>query len=440
MGWVKQWLAGLAACFSGFVLGASIGWSGPMEKPILSGEAYSFSPSIDDWSWVCAMFTLGAACMCIPTGLLVRAFGRKLIMLIMLIPGLLGWALIIAARHTAMLYAGRFTLGACAGAYCVVSPMYTTEIAEVKVRGIMGCFFQLMLVHGILFSFIIGAFLKPLLVNIVIGAQPIIWFIFIIWLPESPVYLVQKGKPERAMSGLKTLRKTDADISSEMAAFEAENKKEKVMVKDAMVRKSTLRGLIIAALLMMLQQFTGINGIVFYVTGIFEKAGTGLSPSTCTIITGCVQLIMTFVATLIIDRVGRKVLLLISAFLMLIANLTMGFYFKYLTDKNIGWLSIMAIGLFFVGFAVGFGPICWLVMAELFAEDVKPICASIVGTSGWVFAFVVAKLFPILVKEFGSAVAFWVFAFFSIVACIFVIFFVPETKGKTLDEIQGMLS
>ncbi|XP_064536554.1 facilitated trehalose transporter Tret1-like [Drosophila montana] len=411
-----------------------------MEKPILSGEAYNFSPSIDDWSWACAVFTLGAACMCIPTGILAGAFGRKLVMLILLFPGLLGWALIIAARHTAMLYAGRFVLGACAGGYCVVSPMYTTEIAEVKVRGIMGCFFQLMLVHGVLFSFIVGAFLKPLPVNIVIGSLPIVWFIFIIWLPESPVYLVQKGKPERAMKGLKSLRKTDADINSEMAAFEAESKKEKIMLRNAMLRKTTIRGLIIAVLLMMLQQFTGINGIVFYVTGIFDKAGTGLSPSNCTIITGVVQIITTFLSTLIIDRVGRKVLLLISAFLMLIANLTMGFFFKFLTDKNIGWLSILAIALFFIGFAMGFGPICWLVMAELFAEDVKPICASIVGTSAWLFGFVVAKMFPILVREFGSAVTFWVFAFFSILACFFVIFFVPETKGKTLEEIQGLLS
>ncbi|EDV98180.1 facilitated trehalose transporter Tret1 [Drosophila grimshawi] len=439
MGVIKQYIAGLSAAFGAFCLGASIGWSGPMEQPIVSGDAYKFSVSGDDWGWITSMLTFGAACMCIPVGILIAAFGRKLIMLILVIPYMIGWICIFAARKVFMLYLGRFIVGACGGAFCVTAPMYTTEIAQLEVRGVMGCFFQLLIVHGILYGFIVGGLFSPILVNILCGILPVIFFLIFMWMPESPVYLVLKGKTDLAENSMKWLRGKDADISGEMSAMAAEGKKEKATVKEAFSRKTTLIGLFIAIVLMLLQQLTGINAILFYVTSIFEQAGTGLSPSACTILIGVVQVFATIVAILLIEKAGRKLLLLISAAVMAITTFVMGLYFQILMEKNVGWLPVLAISLFIIGFSLGFGPVPWLIMAELFAEDVKPVCGAVVGTSSWLFAFCVTKLFPTCLDVFGPAASFWIFTAFAVAACAFILFFVPETKGKTLDEIQGLL-
>ncbi|XP_030554153.1 facilitated trehalose transporter Tret1-2 homolog [Drosophila novamexicana] len=439
MGVIKQFLAGLAAAFGAFCLGASIGWSGPMEQPVTSGAAYKFGTSSDEWSWISSMLNFGAACMCVPVGILIGAFGRRLIMLIITIPYFLGWGCIIGAQKTFMLYIGRFVVGACGGAFCVMAPVYTTEIAEIRLRGVMGCFFQLLIVHGILYGFIVGAYCEPFLVNVLCGILPLVFLVLFFWMPESPVFLLQKGKTEQAEKALKWLRGGDADVSGDMATMAADSKKEKATFVQALSKKVTWKGLGIAMTLMLLQQFTGINAILFYVNAIFEKAGTGLSPNTCSILVGVVQVFATIVAILLVERAGRKLLLLVSAIVMGVTTLVMGVYFQWLKDSNVGWLPILAICLFMVGFSLGFGPVPWVVMAELFAEDVKPVCGAIVGTSSWLFAFAVTKLFPLVLDQFGPVVTFWVFTVFSILACIFVAFFVPETKGKTIDEIQGIL-
>lgn len=439
MNQIKQYIAGLAAAFGAFCLGASIGWSGPMEKPIKDGNAYSYKVSGDEWGWITSVLTLGAACMCIPIGILIAIFGRKLVMLVLVLPYLVGWACIVWAEKVFLLYIGRFIIGACGGAFCVTAPMYTTEIAEIALRGIMGCFFQLWIVHGILYGFGVGALCKPIVVNVLCGILPIVFFIIFFWMPESPVFLVQKGKTEQAEKSMKWLRGNDADISGDMNAMVAESKKEKPKVKEGMSRRGTILGLCISITLMFFQQFTGINAIIFYSTNIFTKAGTGISPDWCTVILGVAQVIATIIAILSIEKAGRRILLLISAALMCLTTFVMGIYFQFLKDSNVGWLPVLSICLFIVGFSVGFGPVPWLIMAELFGEDVKPLCGSIAGTCNWLFAFCVTKCFPISLDVFGAAATFWIFAVISLLAFVFIVLLVPETRGKTLNEIQELL-
>ncbi|XP_030554114.1 facilitated trehalose transporter Tret1-like isoform X1 [Drosophila novamexicana] len=439
MGILKQYLAGLSASFGGFCLGSSEGWSGPVQHSILAGTAYKFTPTLDDFTWTASLFHLGAASMCMPSGVLIAAFGRKLVMLLLAVPFFLGWACILFAQHVCMLFIGRFVLGACSGAYSVAAPIYTTEIAEVKSRGIMGFFFQLMIVNGTLFSFIAGSYCSVETFNILCSVMSIVLFVLLIWVPESPVYLVQQRRPDKAQRVLRGLRGADADLSADMAILIADNQKKKVTCGQAFSRKTTIRGIFISVTLMVFQEFTGICAITFYVASVFEEAGTGIPTGICTIIIGAVSVISTIPATMYIDRLGRKMLLIFSGVLMGITTLVLGFYYMGMKDLSVGWVAVTSVCVYEVGYSVGYGPVPWLVMAELFAEDVKPICGAIVATFTWLFAFAVTKLFPVCVLEFGSAITFWGFAVISFVSCIFVIFCVPETKGKSLDEIQQLL-
>ncbi|XP_030554116.1 facilitated trehalose transporter Tret1-2 homolog [Drosophila novamexicana] len=439
MGHLKQYFAGLVAAFGAFCLGTSLGWSGPVGNSVLSGEAFKFAPSLDEWSWAASLFTLGAACVCIPVGILTFRFGRKLIMLLLMLPCLLGWVCIIGAQRPFMLLIGRFILGASIGSFCLTVPIYTTEIAEVETRGVMGCFFQLMFALGILFSFVVGSLCKVFLLNILCGVFPAIFFLTFMWMPESPVFLAQKGKTEQAEKALKWLRGKDSDIGADLAAMEADSKKEKTNIFKSLSRKVTIKGLCITITLLLFQQFSGINGICFYVATIFEEAGTGMSPAISTILIGVVGVVALIPAILFVDMAGRRIFLIVSGILMFLTTFIMGAYFKWLMEKKVGWLPMAAICIFVFGLSMGFGPVPWLIMAEMFAEDVKPICGAIVATCSWLFAFCVTKVFPLCLQDLGPSTTFWGFCVISFLAIIFVIFVVPETKGKSLDEIQQLL-
>lgn len=213
----------------------------------------------------------------------------------------------------------------------------------------------------------------------------------------------------------------------------------------ALKRPIVLKGLGIGIMLQVFQQWTGINAILFYSTSIFEDVGAGLSGTDATLIIGVVQVVSTLVGVSIIDKAGRRILLLISGLLMAITTALMGLYFQLDESNpgsmdNFGWLPIASICIFIVFFSIGFGPVPWLINAELFAEDVKSVAGSIAGTSNWLSAFMVTLLFPILKEAIGPGPTFWIFTVIAVLSFLYSLFFVPETKGKTIIEIQHMLS
>lgn len=436
MGLKRQYVAGLIGSFGALCLGMVLGWSGPAQMLIAKGNGYKgFKPSADEFSWMAALVPLGAACTCLPIGFLAGVCGRKMVMLAVVIPLLLGWILITAATNVIMALVGRFLTGASVGVYCILVPIYNTEISEVATRGIMGCFYQLWLTIGVLISYIVGGYVSLLVFNIFSTIMPAVYFLLFIWMPESPAYYVQKGKLDKAEKNLYWLRGKNVDISADLNAMAAEAKKEKANMHDGMCRKTTRKGLGISITLLALQQFIGINAIAFYTTTIFEDAGAGLAPEVCTILIGIVGCVAVIPSILFIDRGGRRIFLFIAAAVMCVSNFLMGIYFHWLMHKHVGWLPILVICIFVFAFSMAFGPVPWLIMAELFAEDVKPLCSAIVGTLTGIFGFLVIILFPICVTHIGPAATFWMFSGIALLAFLFI-FIVPETKGKTLDEIQ----
>lgn len=445
---LPQYIAGLSAAFGAFCMGASMGWSAPVESMLTVDEAYGFPVSSDQFGWISSLLTLGATVVCIPMGIVIDIFGRKPVMLALIPPYMVAWLLMIFANSVIMLYFGRFILGVCGGAFCVTASMYTTEISTISTRGTLGSFFQLNTVTGLLYGYIVGGYLDLLLINILCAILPLIFAAVHFFMPESPVYYAMKNRTEDCKKSLHWLRGDDCDISEELKEIleetnkGADEKKESIFV--ALRRPITLKGLSIAVILQALQQWTGINAIMFYSTSIFEDVGSSLEGRVCTIIIGATQVILTIVAALIIDKAGRRILLLISSFFMVITSTLMGVYFQMQADdpesvKSIGWLPITSILVFIVFFSIGFGPVPWLIMAELFTEDVKSVAGSIAGTSNWFSAFLVTLLFPILKNAIGSAATFWIFAGIAVVAFFYCLICVPETKGKSLAEIQQLL-
>ncbi|KAH8405280.1 hypothetical protein KR222_001740 [Zaprionus bogoriensis] len=466
---LPQYVAALAAAGGAFAAGTLLGWTSPAEKGLKA--AYDFPISDEQYSWVSSAMTLGAACVCIPIGFLINLIGRKWTMLLLVLPFVLGWALLIWAKNIAMMYAARFILGIAGGAFCVTAPMYTGEIAQKDIRGTLGSFFQLMITTGILFVYGIGAGLNLFWMSIVCGIIPIAFGVIFTFMPESPTYLVSKNRSEAAVKSIQWLRGKDYDYAPEIEELNQTNqtiRDQQVNLWEALCRPVTIKALSISLGLMFFQQVSGINAVIFYSESIFEvstiwpsqsnaqvltrlfcfsllkAANTGIGASLSTILIGVMQVVATFVSTIVVDKLGRRILLLSSGIVMAVSTTAIGVFFylqenKYSVD-NIGWLPVASLCLFMIMFSIGFGPVPWLMMGEVFATDIKGFAGSIAGTTNWVLAFVITKTFKNLTEGMGSGGTFWLFAGLTVLGVVFVFFVVPETKGKSLNEIQQELS
>lgn len=443
-----QYIASLASTLGALAAGMTLAWTSSAGDDGKNLESlYDIHISKDEFSWISSLVAIGSAVICIPIGILTDMIGRKYSMLLMVVPFTIGWLLIIFAKSVIMFYIGRFITGLSGGAFCVAAPIYTAEIAENEIRGTLGSYFQLLLTTGILLSYILGTFVNMRILSIISALVPLIFFVVFMFMPESPSYYLKKGNEKFARKNLIKLRGIQYNIENELQnqkdALEETNKNSVsfwILIKS----KTTLKSFIIAYGLMFFQQLSGVNVVIFYTNSIFEKANTGLNPSYSTIIVGVMQILAVFVSTLIVDRAGRRILLLISIIFLCLTSCTLGIYFYLLKNEvdvnSIKWLPLVSVCIFIIMFNMGFGPLPWMMMGEIFAPEVKSVAASSACLFNWILVFIVTKFFSDLSKTIDLDATFWLFAVICLIGTFFVYFIVPETKGKSLEEIQRELN
>ncbi|KAM3955144.1 solute carrier family 2 member nebulosa isoform 2-T2 [Aphomia sociella] len=447
-----QYIAALSATLGALAAGSMLGWSSPVIYKITQDNStdYDFDVSVGQGDWVSSLINLGAAAVCFPIGLIMDALGRKKTMLLLVLPFTLGWLLITFASNVGMLMAGRLITGVAGGAFCVTAPAYTSEIAQDSIRGTLGSYFQLMITIGILFAYAVGSYTSVFVFNILCTLIPIIFGIVFFFMPESPNYLVVKGQNDEAREALIRLRGREYDVDSELNILKAkaeEARNNPVSFSSAITKRSALKALLICYALMLFQQLSGINAVIFNSAAIFASAGATIPSAISSIIIGVIQVVATFVSSLVVDKLGRRILLLSSALVMCLCSTALGVYF-FLQDqhgedssivKAISWLPLLSLSLFFVAFSIGFGPIPWMMAGELCLIDIKSFVGSTAGTLNWLLSFTVTSTFNLLNNAIGSGQVFWLFAGIMVVGFLFIFFIVPETKGKSVDEIQLML-
>ncbi|XP_045766502.1 facilitated trehalose transporter Tret1-2 homolog isoform X2 [Maniola jurtina] len=449
---LPQYIAALSATLGALAAGAMLGWSSPVVFRITQNTTneYDFDVTPTQGDWVSSLINLGAAAICFPIGLVMDAIGRKKTMLLLVIPFTLGWLLITFATSVAMLMAGRFITGVAGGAFCVTAPAYNSEIAQDSIRGTLGSFFQLMITVGILFAYAVGSYTSIFVFNILCTMIPIIFGLVFFFMPESPNFLVIKGRPEEAKDALIRLRGRNYDVDSELSNLQMKAdlaKSQPISFASAITKKTALKALLICYALMLFQQLSGINAVIFNTSAIFDSAGATIPAAIATIIIGVIQVIATFVSSVVVDKLGRRILLLFSALVMCLCSTALGVFF-FLKDTHgegssiveaISWLPLLSLSLFIVAFSLGFGPIPWMMAGELCLIDIKAFVGSTAGTFNWLLSFTVTSTFNSLNTLIGSGQVFWVFAGIMLIGFVFIFFVVPETKGKSVDEIQLML-
>lgn len=272
------------------------------------------------------------------------------------------WILLIISYHL-----GRALAGFCVGITSLSLPVYLGETVQPEVRGTLGLLPTAFGNIGILLCFVVGKYVNWWELAFLGAALPVPFLALMLLIPETPRWFVSRGREERARRALKWLRGKNADVEPELKGIvkshcEAERHASKNAFYELM-KRSNLKPLLISLGLMFFQQLSGINAVIFYTVQIFKDAGSTIDENLCTIIVGIVNFIAVFIATILIDRLGRKILLYMSGVTMIITLFVLGGFFYYKNAGNditqIGWLPLAAFVMYVVGFSLGFGPIPW---------------------------------------------------------------------------------
>jgi SP family galactose:H+ symporter-like MFS transporter len=345
----------------------------------------------------------------------------------------------------------RFFLGFGVGIASFIAPLYLSETAPASIRGSMGVLFQLMITIGIfLISFtnvlIAKIFITPTVVLplmfLVITIFAALMFISSIILPESPRWLMLKGKKQQAVKMLQKIFKKQEDVDFEIREIEKILKKDKDIGVKSIGHGYFIKILAIGVGLQLFQQFVGINVMIYYAPTIFGYAGmTGL---VAMMAVPTVNMLFTFPAIRWVEKLGRKKLLYIGAVCMLITMLMAGAVFQHINGSaSVGIMPktilLLAIIGYIFGFAVSWGPVVWLVCSEIFPIKSREIGITITTIVNWTFAGILMRYSLSFMQAFGNAALFYLFAAFCILAILFVAKFVPETKGITLEELEEKL-
>lgn len=441
-----QYVVTLSAGLIGMQSGMTLGWTSPILPFLQSKESFLPNLTEDETSWITSLLALGAILGAVPAGKIADFFGRKLAMAITAIPFLISWITLIFSRSIIGVYIARFVGGIGAGAACVLVPVYIGEIAQASIRGMLGTLFPLLFSSGIVFSYVMGAYLSYTYFNVSCCTVLLFFFVIIFFLPESPMWLVHREKKSEAVKVLKILRGTDYDVNEEITILQVEadrveNRRGGIM--DLIGTKAGRKAFGTCLGLMLFQQMSGIDAVLFYTVSIFQDAGSTIEPFVATIIIGLIEVIMTICVALIIDRFGRKPLLVISGIAMTVCLSVLGYYFKIQANGEnvvfLGWLPLTSLSLFNVVFSIGYGSVPFAMISELFPPETKGVASSISIMVHWSLVFAVTKLFPTMEDVLGQATTFWTFAGFTALSAAFAFFLVPETKGKTLQDIQKKL-
>jgi len=381
---------------------------------------------------------------CMVGGPLSDRYGRKKILLLCAVLfAFSGIASALPRTLTQFVWA-RFAGGFGIGAVSVLSPLYIAEIAPEKLRGRLVSLYQLAIVVGILVVFFVNLLIQRLgdeawntsdgwrwMMGSLTLPSALFGFL-LLFIPESPRWLMKMGRRSEAETILVRVggqAAADREIQQIKGSLSQEEGK-----FSELFTGGYRRALVIGVGLAMICQFSGINAIMYYAPEIFKSIGAGRDAAFAqTVSIGVVNLLFTFVAVWLADKAGRKALLIGGSLVQVLALAAVGVMFA----KGIGglWLLFFIV-LFTAAFASAMGPVPWIVISEIFPTKIRGRAMSMAVLVIWLSCFLVSQTFPVLVDAIGNAKTFWIYALCSLVGLIFVVAWVPETKGKTLEEIE----
>ncbi|ESQ29776.1 hypothetical protein EUTSA_v10023420mg [Eutrema salsugineum] len=423
-----------------FCVGCGIGYSSVAQHGIIS----ELSLSVAEYSMFGSMLTLGGLIGAVFSGKISDVLGRKRTMFFSEVFCATGWLCIALAQDALWLDCGRLLLGIGVGIFSYVIPVYIAEIAPKHVRGSFVFANQLMQNCGLSLFFIIGNFISWRILSF-IGLVPcVLHVVCLFFIPESPRWLAKCGRDKECRAALQHLRGHDVDISHEANTirdtmeFTKQSSETTIM---ELFQKRYIIPLIIGVGLMLLQQLSGSSGVIYYASSLFEKGGFPSAIGTSVMAT--IMIPKAMIGTIIVDKMGRRTLLMASCSGMglfaLLLSVSYSFQsFGILPELTPIFIFISVLG-YVISYALGMGGLPWIIMSEIFPMNVKVSAGTLVTVTNWAGGWVITFTFNFLM-QWNAAGTFVIFSTVSAVSILFIYFLVPETKGRSLEEIQTLLS
>ena len=390
---------------------------------------------------VVAILLLGAIAGAFVSGWLADKISRRRTKMISGTVYVIGGLACAFSQNYTEILASRFVLGLSVGTASFVSPMYIAELVPTRIRGGVVSFNQLMVTLGICAAYIVDWAFAPFSnnwrwmfgVTVVPGAALAIGMYF---MPFSPRWLVQKGREDEAREVLERYRFEDDDVEAEIAE-----------IKDVASDEVPLRSLLAAGMRRMMlvgiglavfQQLVGINTVIYYAPTILKMAGQqNTGALTQSLYIGATNVVFTIVAILLLDKLGRRFFLLFGTSCLTVALVGLGVFFASPgLQRSVGWLALACLLFYIFGFAIGLGPVFWLMISEIFPLQMRGPAMAVCTMFNWGFNFLIAYTFLTLTDLITKSGAFWLYAFFGVCALVFFATLVPETRGRTLEQIQ----
>ncbi|XP_031622888.1 facilitated trehalose transporter Tret1-like isoform X2 [Contarinia nasturtii] len=414
--------------------GITMGWTSSSilvlmsdETPLASGKI-----TIEEASWIASLPYAGGIIGNIVFGFVINKFGRKIPIFLLAFPSFLSWLMILFASNSLHLCVARFINGIVSGCSSIATPLFLAEISSDRIRGAILATLVSCSIIGTLLSFVFGHFfhyyITPKITLVIIA----LFAFFILFFPESPVFLVKRNRISEAKKSIRFYQSLRRDRIEDNDVLQQELKKlETIFASEAEVYSNN-------------GQCGGGVAYASYAAKIFQETGSNMSPNVSAIVTGAIEFAGILVAVYLIDRAGRKFLYKISTFGMASGLIIFGIY-VHLKSLNynvetFNWIPLTCFSfiLFIMPWAVSSLP--FGVVPEIMPEQLKDFGWSFCMTLLWIWAFIMVKFFPFLNETLGMHGTLYAFATVCLSGALFVITYLPETKGKSYEEIMELLN
>lgn len=428
----------LLAALGGFLFGYDTGIIG-QALPSIQKE---FHPSTFASSWIVAAILIGAIIGAASSGYLSEKISRKWTKCLSGCVYVAGALAAAFAQDVVWLIAARFVLGLSVGTASFVAPEYIAEQTPPRIRGGTVTYNQLMVTLGILLAYIAGFLLNPVTDNwrwmlgiaVVPGALLAISMAFV---PHSPRWLVKQGRVDEARKVLERTR-AESDIDQELDDIQQVTEQESGWTVRDLFRPRVRPLMVVGIGLAVFQQFVGVNTVIYFAATILHYTGASTNSAVLlAVFVGVTNFVVTIVAILLMDWVGRRGLLLAGTAILCVSLVVLGAYFQFSAlSHGASWLGLVCVIVYIIGFAVGLGPVFWLMISEIYPLQFRSQAMAVATICNWAANFIVSYFFLQEAQAIGKGPTFWIYAVIAVGAIAFFWFKVPETKNRQLEDIE----
>ncbi|XP_077290096.1 trehalose transporter 1-like protein [Arctopsyche grandis] len=454
----RQSMAAMGSILATLSAGMTSGYSSTL-LPQLNQTDSSIPMSQEISSWIASVAALPMFAGCIISGFMMESLGRRMTHLVLAIPFILGWVLISTTYNLPQLLIGRFLTGLCVGLLGPAGSIYIGEISDPKYRGFLLAGISLAISMGLLIVHVIGTYINWHLTAGISALVPFFSFVFMSFVPESPSWLASKGQTEKAVKAFKWLRGCDEQSMKELNALlekqaialaEANlqpkipmfSKQKLINLKETFKRPEFIKPLLIMIAFFVTLQLSGVNAVAFYSVHIMQSTlGSGIDEYMAMLIIDSVRLLSSLAACILLRVVGRRPLALISGVFTVISLFGIA-TFRYvgshqgLSLNDYSWVPLVFLIGYIVATSIGLTPLPWVMTGEVFPADLRGIGSGICTSMCFIAFFGVVKMAPAMFTELGAEGTFLSYGIVALLGTCTIYFFLPETKGRTLQDIE----